>query len=313
MSDFAVGENDICVVFVNLRGEKIRQLVLGLAILLGLVLSLPMVAQEQDSIPAQKYVLPEMSREIIKEGRKPGRPLVEREIAVPADSLLSRAIENDTVMVTDSLIVKADSVAADMAAIMLQQLQDSLRQDSLMLADFGKMQNFNPDPNRALWMSLLFPGLGQVYNRRYWKLPIVAGGFVGLVYATSWNTRMHSDYTKAYRDAMDNDPNTKSYMDFYPPTTKEENINMEWLKKALKSKKDYFRRNKELCVISMVGLYMLCAVDAYVDASLMHFDISDDLSMRVKPSIMETQQLQQQQYTVLNKLPSVGVQCSVCF
>ncbi|MDE6298875.1 MAG: hypothetical protein K2M10_04430, partial [Muribaculaceae bacterium] len=49
----------------------------------------------------------------------------------------------------------------------------------------GKKE-FNPDPTRAVWMSALFPGLGQIYNRRYWKLPIVVGGFMGLGYATSW-------------------------------------------------------------------------------------------------------------------------------
>lgn len=84
------------------------------------------------------------------------------------------------------------------------------------------VRDFNPDPTRAVWMSALFPGLGQLYNRRYWKLPIVIGGFMGLGYATSWNNRMLNDYTQAYRDLMDNDPSTKSYMDFFPPNAKEE-------------------------------------------------------------------------------------------
>ena len=111
------------------------------------------------------------------------------------------------------------------------------------------------------------------------------GGYVGLAYATSWNNRMLSDYTKAYRDIMDSDPSTKSYMDFYPSTTKEEDIDMAWLQRALKSKKDYYRRNRDLCIIGMVGLYLLSMVDAYVDASLSHFDISPDLSLRVSPTI----------------------------
>lgn len=64
---------------------------------------------------------------------------------------------------------------------------------------------FNPDPTRAVWMSALFPGLGQLYNRRYWKLPIVIGAYMGLGYATSWNNSMLTDYTRAYRDIMDND------------------------------------------------------------------------------------------------------------
>ena len=79
----------------------------------------------------------------------------------------------------------------------------------------GKIRTFNPDPQRALWMSALCPGLGQIYNRRYWKLPIVFGAFVGLSYGASWNNRMYKDYSKGYRDVMDDDPDTRSYMDFF--------------------------------------------------------------------------------------------------
>jgi hypothetical protein len=176
--------------------------------------------------------------------------------------------------------------------------------DSLFAPNLGRVRVFNPDPVRALWMSALFPGLGQVYNRRYWKLPIVIGTFVGLAYGMSWNNRMLNDYTKGYRDAMDNDPDTKSYMNFYPPTVKESDLDMAWLKKALKSKKDYYRRYRDICIISMVGVYMLCVLDAYVDASLAHFDVSPDLSMRVKPAVF-TQNLK--------KLPSLGMRCSIDF
>lgn len=296
--------------FVLVNGVKmiLKRFIAGLAVLLSCaVLSSSLMAQDTDSIKAKEPVLPDLKQSIINKGRNPNRPIIERQFEKPADTL-TRSLDSvkDTVQVTDSLIQATDSAASIMKSKMLKRFQDSLMKDSLLRADFGKMREFNPDPNRALWMSLLFPGLGQVYNRRYWKLPIVVGGFVGLVYATSWNNRMHSDYTKAYRDAMDNDPSTKSYMDFYPPTTKEENINMDWLKKALKSKKDYFRRNKELCVISMVGLYLLCAVDAYVDASLMQFDISEDLSMQVKPAVIEPR------YTE-TRMSSIGVQCAFNF
>lgn len=146
-------------------------------------------------------------------------------------------------------------------------------------------REFNPSPERAVWMSALFPGLGQIYNRRYWKLPIVVGGFMGLGYATNWNNNMLRDYSQAYRDLMDNDPSTKSYMDFFPPNTKEENLNKTWLTNVMKSRRDYYRRNRDLCIISCVGLYLLCMVDAYVDASLAHFDISPDLSIEWSPAI----------------------------
>ena len=146
-------------------------------------------------------------------------------------------------------------------------------------------REFNPSPERAVWMSALFPGLGQVYNRRYWKLPIVVGGFMGLGYATNWNNGQLKEYSQAYRDLMDNDPSTNSYMNFFPPNTKEESLNKTWLTNILKSRRDYYRRNRDLCIICCVGLYLLAMVDAYVDASLAHFDISPDLSIQWSPAV----------------------------
>lgn len=145
---------------------------------------------------------------------------------------------------------------------------------------------FNPDPTRAVWMSALFPGLGQVYNRRYWKLPIIVAGFMGIGYGTSWNNKQYSEYTQGYRDLLDSDPSTDSYMNFFPPTTKEEDLDKTWLSNVMKSRKDYYRRNRDLCIICMVALYALCMIDAYVDASLAHFDLSPDLSMDVAPAVL---------------------------
>ena len=127
---------------------------------------------------------------------------------------------------------------------------------------------------------------------------------MGLAYATSWNNRMLSDYTNAYRDIMDTDPTTKSYMDFFPPTVKEENLDKTWLTNTLKSRKNYFRQNRDLCIICMVGVYLLAMVDAYVDASLSQFDITPDISMQVAPTIMQESR---------DKLPSVGLHWALCF
>ncbi len=147
---------------------------------------------------------------------------------------------------------------------------------------------FNPEPNRAVWLSALFPGLGQIYNRRYWKLPIIVGGFMGLGYATSWNNNQFQDYSQGYRDLLDADPATNSYMNFFPPNTSEADLDQTWLTQTMKSRKDYYRRNRDLCIICLVGLYLLCMVDAYVDASLAHFDISPSLSMDLQPAMMLT-------------------------
>lgn len=145
---------------------------------------------------------------------------------------------------------------------------------------------FNPSPTRAVWLSALFPGLGQVYNRRYWKLPIIVGAFMGLGYGTNWNNGQLRDYSQAYRDLMDSDPSTKSYMNFFPSTTKEEDLDKEWLTNTMRTRRDFYRRNRDLCIICLVGMYMLCMVDAYVDASLAHFDISPDLSIDWSPSMI---------------------------
>lgn len=145
---------------------------------------------------------------------------------------------------------------------------------------------FNPSPSRAVWLSALFPGLGQIYNRRYWKLPIVVGGFMGLAYATNWNNNQYQDYIQGYRDLTDSDPNTNSYMDFFPPTVDESQLDKTWLTRTFKSRRDYFRRNRDLCIICVVGLYLLCMVDAYIDASMAHFDISPNLSLDWNPTLM---------------------------
>ncbi len=164
--------------------------------------------------------------------------------------------------------------------------------------------DFNPDPTRAVWMSALFPGLGQIYTRRYWKLPIIIGGYMGLAYATSWNNNMLTDYTRAYRDIMDNDPSTNSYMNLFPPTTQESDLDRTWLTNVLQSRKNYFRRNRDLCIIAMVGVYLLAMVDAYVDASLSHFDISPDLSMDVSPALFQE---------VRGMKPSIGINWAITF
>ncbi len=110
---------------------------------------------------------------------------------------------------------------------------------------------------------------------------------MGHVYATSWNNGMLDDYTRAYRDIMDTDPSTNSYMNFFPPNTQESDLDETWLKNVLQSRKNYYRRNRDLCIIAMVGVYLLAMVDAYVDASLSHFDISPELSMDVTPSVFK--------------------------
>ncbi len=146
--------------------------------------------------------------------------------------------------------------------------------------------SWEPEPRRAVWFSLLFPGGGQIYNRKYWKLPVVYGGYVGCIYALTWNQSTYMDYQNAYVDIMDDDPNTKSYEDFLPPHYEIDTSMEDWLKDVFKQRKNKYRRYRDLSIFAFAGMYLVAAIDAYVDAELSHFDISPDLSMRVEPNFM---------------------------
>ncbi|MBO4442420.1 MAG: hypothetical protein J5763_02230 [Bacteroidaceae bacterium] len=145
---------------------------------------------------------------------------------------------------------------------------------------------WEPEPRVAVWMSLLVPGGGQIYNRKFWKLPIVYGGYVGCIYALTWNQSTYTDYQNAYVDIMDDDPNTKSYEDFLPPRYEIDTDMENWLKDVFKQRKNKYRRYRDLSIFAFAGMYIVAAIDAYVDAELSHFDISRDLSLRVQPNIL---------------------------
>ena len=219
--------------------------------------------------------------------------------AIPVEeSFPATPSENATDSIIEAFATSLDSISVT------SMLVDSTAITPDTLAQEIKVATFDPDAMRAVWLSALCPGLGQIYNRRYWKLPIVVGGFAGLIYATTWNGRMYSDYQQAYLDVMDTDPNTKSYMDFFPPYYTEDMIDEAWLKNVLKTRKDMYRHYRDYCIVGMVALYLVCILDAYVDAELYHFDISEELAMKVKPALIPTSLTQQ---------PALGLQCAITF
>ena len=128
-------------------------------------------------------------------------------------------------------------------------------------------------PLKATIMSAALPGLGQVYNGKWWKVPIIYGGFGGLIYSSVFNDLKCQTYRNAYLLRVDDDPNTVDEFDgVYSDANLRELI-------------DFYQRNRDLSLIFTGVLYALNIIDASVDAHLKDFDVSDDLSMKVRPSV----------------------------
>jgi hypothetical protein len=144
-------------------------------------------------------------------------------------------------------------------------------------------------PKKAALYSTILPGLGQAYNKKYWKIPIVYGGFAALGYFIRWNNKEYSTAKQAYVDLTDKDPETKSYMNlkqigYYNLTNPTDVAN---LKTGLTSSQDYYRRNRDLLIIVTFAFYGLNIIDASVDGHFFNFDISDDLTMKVRPALLQ--------------------------
>lgn len=189
-----------------------------------------------------------------------------------------------------------DTIPVRDQSVVIQQQTDTI---------IDKKEEFKPDPRKTLIFSAIFPGLGQIYNRKYWKLPILYGGFIGFSYAISWNNRYYQDYFQAYKDIMDEDPETNSWHNFLRYGQDPESVDTTWLKDVLRRGKNYYRRYRDLSIIGTVALYGLSIMDAYVDAQLFEFDITPDLSMRVEPAV-----IQKNSYYAAN---AFGIHCSFNF
>ena len=216
-------------------------------------------------------------------------------------------------VLTDSIVMAIDSMYNAMPHDSLMAV-DSLLQHALempVVEERRKGRDWNiwrPDPQRAVWLALVIPGGGQIYNRKYWKLPLVYGGFVGCIYAMRWNNSMYKDYAQAYLDIMDDDPATASYNNFMHLNRRIDASNIERYKNLFKRRKDRYRRWRDMSFFVMIGVYAISVIDAYVDAELSAFDLSKDLSMKVRPAVIGSG-------TSLNPLTaaSLGVNCSISF
>ena len=150
----------------------------------------------------------------------------------------------------------------------------SAKKDSIRLT--------NHSPRAATLMSTCLPGLGQIYNRKYWKVPIIYGAAAGIGYAIKWNNDLYYDFRVAITQYGDNQTittndrirnNVLRYEEMGADPTD-----------YLDSGRDYYRRNRDLNIIFMAGLYVLNIIDAMVDAHFFVYDVNEDLTMNIKPA-----------------------------
>lgn len=135
------------------------------------------------------------------------------------------------------------------------------------------------DVKKATTLSLICPGAGQVYNKSYWKVPIVIGGLASMAYVIDWNNRGFQRFKTAYNLRSDFEQNPGKY----PDGVSHDEFGGRYSASYLKNLRDAYRRNRDLSILLTIAVYAFQAIDAHVDAHLKDFDVSDDLTVSLEP------------------------------
>ena len=169
----------------------------------------------------------------------------------------------------------------------------------------NEKEESSQSPSRAALYSAIIPGAGQVYNKAYWKVPVVYAGIGMFGYFIWFNNKYYHEYRNAYRDFVVRDPNNTSYLkyvnngwqnvDIYGSHEKE-------FESALKNKVDHYKRYRDLSYIGMATWYVLQIVEASVDAHFSQFSVNDDLTIKVNPYSKP-----------INNKPNLGLQVWLTF
>jgi hypothetical protein len=152
-------------------------------------------------------------------------------------------------------------------------------------------------PGKATLYSAVIPGMGQIYNKKYWKAPVVYAGFGVLVYFVIFNSTHYNEFKGGLLDFTDTIPGTSSYLNLisdkldmstidpilYPDTFNPSSA--DWFESQLKNGMNYYRRNRDLSYIGMGLWYIINIIDATVDAHLFDYDVGEDLSLHIEPRI----------------------------
>jgi hypothetical protein len=135
---------------------------------------------------------------------------------------------------------------------------------------------YNPiSPAKAAFYSAVLPGLGQAYNKRYWKIPIVFGGLATGIYFYTNNNKEYNRYRDAYKSRLAGLKTDEFYFDPQGNPLTEPRVTTEGLERGQK----FYRKNKEISLLVTLGIYALNIIDANVDAHLMQYNVDENLSL----------------------------------
>lgn len=168
------------------------------------------------------------------------------------------------------------------AVLATAQAQDSLtttRDDSLQteLRDTVLLKTYAAryDPRKALLYAAVVPGMGQIYNKKYWKLPLVYGGFIAIGYAINFYQEGYTKYKKELYYNLENGYTEDN--DIRPGD--------EYTTSNYRKIVDQYKRERDFMIILMGGMYLLQIVDAHVDAHLKEFDLNPNLQVSIRPTV----------------------------
>lgn len=188
-----------------------------------------------------------------------------------------------------------------------KQPSDSLatvlnNKEGITFEDIRKKENINPlAPSKAAFYSAVLPGLGQIYNRRYWKVPIVYAAMGTGIYAYIFNDKEYNRFRAAFKRRK------AGFIDdeFYDLNNSGiDPGNPDFSDEALQDAQERYQRDRDLALLITIGLYALNIIDANVDAHLKQFNVDDDLGLDIRPYL---------EYNPITADPNYGLAVTVKF
>ena len=176
-------------------------------------------------------------------------------------------------------------------------LRTNFKEKGIVIDGTIKKQKVNPlAPSKAAFYSAILPGLGQIYNKRYWKLPIVYGAIGTGVYTYIYNDDLYDRFRSAFkrRRAGFTDDEFSGTVLGSP----------ELSDQALQDAQERYQRDRDLALLITIGLYAFNIIDANVDAHLKQFNVDDDLSLDIKPYL---------EYHPITSDPNYGIALTIKF